>query len=148
MGTIQKFTGDWDKVFCWDGARTRMYQNEAVNQVSETWMIGKAENAQNFAFRYYQIGPGGHSMKEHHPYDHGILVLQGQGEVLLGEEKHPISRGDIIHISPDLLHQIINPNEELLGFLCVIPARREKAGKIAWAEEGIKFDWKGIGKYF
>ena len=75
MGIIRKFTGDWNKVFSWDGARTRKYQDSAVNQVSETWMIGKEENAQNFAFRYYQIEPGGYSRKEQHPYDHGILIL-------------------------------------------------------------------------
>lgn len=140
MGIIRKFTGDWNKVFSWDGARTRKYQDSAVNQVSETWMIGKEENAQNFAFRYYQIEPGGYSRKEQHPYDHGILILQGSGEVLLDEEVHPISRGDIIHIPLDALHQLTNPGKEPLGFLCVIPARREKGGKIVWAEEGIVFD--------
>jgi len=140
MGTIRKFTGDWNQVFSWDGARTRMYQNEETNQVSETWMIGKAEGAQNFAFRYYQLSPGSHSGVEQHPYDHGILVLQGEGQVLLGEEEYPISRGDIIYIKPDLLHQINNITKAPLGFLCVIPARREKGGAIVWAEEGIKFD--------
>ena len=79
MGTIHKFTGDWNQVFSWDGARTRMYQNDKENQVSETWMIGKAEGAENFAFRYYEVGSKGFSNKEQHPYDHGILVLQGSG---------------------------------------------------------------------
>jgi quercetin dioxygenase-like cupin family protein len=140
MGTIHKFTGDWDKIFKWDGARTRMYQNDSTNQVSETWMIGKAEGAQNFAFRYYQIESGGHSRKEQHPYDHGVLVLQGSGEVLLGKSSYPISRGDIVYIAPDELHQITNHGDLPLGFLCVIPARREKGGKNVWAEEGIKFE--------
>jgi quercetin dioxygenase-like cupin family protein len=139
-GTIHKFTGDWDQKFHWEDTRSRMYQNDEANQVSETWMIGKKEGAENFAFRYYQIGPGGHSRKEQHPYDHGILVLQGSGEVLLGEDTFSISRGDIIHITPDATHQISNPTGKPLGFLCVIPARREKAGKNVWAEEGIEFD--------
>jgi quercetin dioxygenase-like cupin family protein len=140
MGLIKKFTGDWDQVFTWDGTRTRMYQNTGTNQVSETWMIGKKDAAQNFAFRYYQLSPGSHSKEEQHPYDHGILVLQGQGEVLLGEEKLPIARGDIIYIPPDLLHQLTNTGQRPLGFLCVIPARREKGGKTVWAEEGITFN--------
>ena len=140
MGTIHKYTGDWNKVFSWEDARTRMYQNDEVNQVSETWMIGKAEGAQNFAFRYYQVSPGGYSRKEQHPYDHGILVLQGSGEVLIDEGTYPISRGDIIYIPPDALHQLSNSGNDPLGFLCVIPARREKGGKTVWGEEGIKFD--------
>ena len=140
MGIIKKFTGDWDKVFTWDNTRTRMYQNDETNQVSETWMIGKADGAQNFAFRYYQLSPGSHSKKEQHPHDHGMLILQGEGEVTLGEERHPVSRGDIIYIEPDLLHQVNNTSSEPLGFICVIPARREKSGKTVWAEEGIIFD--------
>jgi quercetin dioxygenase-like cupin family protein len=140
MGTIHKFTGDWDKIIRWDGARTRLYQNDTANQVSETWMIGKAEGAQNFALRYYQIGPGGFSNKERHSHDHGILILQGSGQVFLEGKTYSVSRGDIIYISPNELHQLSNQGEEPLGFLCVIPARREKDGKIVWAEEGIKFD--------
>lgn len=140
MGVIRKFTGDWDKVFSWDGARTRMYQNDESSQVSETWMIGKKEGAQNFAFRYYQLSPGSHSKQEQHPHDHGILVLQGEGEVLLGEQRYPVTRGDIIYITPDLPHQLINSSQEHLGFICVIPARREKGGSTVWAEEGIEFD--------
>lgn len=140
MGIIKKFTGDWDQVFSWDGTRSRMYQNDENNQVSETWMIGKKEGAQNFAFRYYQLSPGSHSRKEQHLHDHGMLVLQGKGEILLGEQIHPISRGDIIYIAPDLLHQVNNTSGEALGFICVIPARREKSGTTVWAEEGIKFE--------
>ena len=139
-GTIRKFTGDWNQDFKWEGTRSRQYQNDQVNQVTETWMIGKKEGAENFAFRYYQIEEGGHSNKENHPYDHGILVLQGSGKVLLGEETHPVSRGDIIHIPPDALHQISNSGQGPLGFLCVIPARRQKEGGVVWAEEGIDFD--------
>jgi quercetin dioxygenase-like cupin family protein len=139
MGIIKKFTGDWTQVFQWDNSKTRMYQNTETNQVSETWLIGKAEGAQNFAFRYYQISPGGHSREEQHPYDHGMLILQGQGEVLLGNEVKPISRGDIVYIAPDLLHQVRNTSNDPLGFICVIPAHREKGGVIVWAEEGIGF---------
>ena len=139
-GTIQKFTGDWNRDFQWKGTRSRQYQNDQVNQVTETWMIGKKEGAENFAFRYYQVEAGGYTRKEQHPYDHGMLILQGSGNVLLGEETHTISRGDIIHIPPDALHQVSNSGQGPLGFLCVIPARRQKEGGIVWAEEGIDFD--------
>ena len=139
-GTIQKFTGDWNQDFQWEGTRSRQYQNDQVNQVSETWLIGKKEGAENFAFRYYQVEADGFTRKEQHPYDHGMLILQGEGEVLLGNQTHYISQGDIIHIPPDALHQISNIGDGPLGFLCVIPARREKGGKIVWAEEGIQFE--------
>jgi quercetin dioxygenase-like cupin family protein len=139
-GTIHKFTGDWEREFSWEGARTRLYQKTETNQVSETWMIGKKEGAENFAFRYYQLSPGSRSNQEQHAYDHGILVLQGSGEVQLGDETHPVSRGDVIYIPPDELHQLVNSGDNPLGFICVIPARREKGGRTVWAEEGLEFD--------
>ncbi len=139
-GTIHKFTGDWDQVFSWDGARSRNYGNDPSNRVTETWMIGKKEGAENFAFRYYQLESGAHSRQEQHQHDHGVLVLQGSGEVQLGDEVHPISRGDIVYIPPGLLHQLRNTGDDPFGFLCVIPARRKKGEDTVWAEEGIQFN--------
>jgi len=133
--TIKKFSGEWNKDLKWDGARTRQYNN----QVTETWMIGKSEGAENFAFRYYQLQPGGNSNLEQHGYDHGVFVLHGSGEAMIRDMTHEISQGDILHIAPDALHQLRNTGEEVLGFLCVIPAKRQKGGKTVWSEEGISF---------
>lgn len=138
--TVHKFTGDWNRVFSWEGARSRVYKKNDQNQVTETWMIGKKEGAENFAFRYYELTPGSRSKKETHNHDHGILVIQGNGEVLLDQRYVPISQGDIIYIPPDTQHELVNSGGRPLGFLCVIPARRKKGDKMAWAEEGINFD--------
>jgi quercetin dioxygenase-like cupin family protein len=140
MATIHKFSGEWNKSLAWEGARSRIYQSKDVASVTETWLIGKAEGAENFAMRYYQVGPGGNSRREQHPYDHGILVLHGTGEVLLGSDTFPISQGDVVYIPPNLEHQLINGGSTPLGFLCIIPAKREKQGKIVWSEENIQFD--------
>ena len=113
MGTIHKFSGDWNNIFNWDGTRTRTYQVDGVSKVSETWLIGKKEGAQNFAMRYYQLEPGGSSRKEQHPYDHGILILQGRGEVLIDQDFSSFERGDIIYIPPDALHQLSNQRTAL-----------------------------------
>ena len=46
-GTIHKFNGNFENIFQWDGARSRNYGNDPSNQVTETWMIGKKEGAEN-----------------------------------------------------------------------------------------------------
>ena len=140
MNTIHKFIGEWNKSLKWEGARSRVYHSDDVASVTETWLVGKTEGAENFAMRFYQVGPGGNSRREQHPYDHGILVLHGEGEVLLGNNTYTISQGDVIYIPPDLEHQLINRGSTPLGFLCIIPAKREKQGKIVWADENVKFD--------
>ncbi len=136
MSIIHRFKGLWGERFRWDGARTRTYSQGATG-ATETWLIGKAEQAGNFAMRYYELEPGGHSREERHPYDHGILFLRGNGQVTLGDEVHAVTRGDVVYIDPDETHQIINNGDEMLGWLCIIPARRQKLGKEVWAEEGL-----------
>src|SRR5260370_20228913 len=47
---------------------------------------------------------------------------EGQGEVRIGAERHPVKRGDVIACPPgghELAHQIINTSPEELRFLAV-----------------------------
>ena len=136
--TIHKFKGAWGNTFKWGGARVRTYDNEKSNGVTETWLIGKAEKAENFAMRYYEVGPHGHSRKEQHAHDHGILFLRGSGSVLVENEQFDITTGDVVYIPPNVLHQITNTGTEPLGFICIIPAKRHKHDRVVWAEEGQK----------
>jgi quercetin dioxygenase-like cupin family protein len=140
-GIVRKMTGKWSQVPKWDGMRSRVYPTSTdYARVTENWLIGKKEGAENFAVRYYQIGAGGFSRKENHPYDHGVIILHGEGEVLLGKEKTPFNKGDVLYIPPDIEHQLVNTGHGDLGFICIIPAKREKQGKIVWSDENIKFD--------
>jgi quercetin dioxygenase-like cupin family protein len=136
MSVIHRFTGEWGEVFTWEGGRRRVY-GEGATGATETWLIGKAERAENFAMRYYELEPGGSSRLEQHPYDHGVLFLRGSGEVILDQEIQTVNCGDVVYIEPDELHQIRNSGEETLGWLCIIPARRRKQNKVVWSEEGI-----------
>lgn len=136
--TIHKFKGEWGQLFEWEGARVRQYNTEEVHGVTETWLVGKAEGAENFAIRYYELEPGTHSRQEQHAHDHGILLLRGAGRVQIADEQFPVATGDVVYIPPNVLHQVLNTGPEPLGFICVIPAKRSKSGQVVWAEEGIK----------
>jgi quercetin dioxygenase-like cupin family protein len=140
MGIIHKFTGEWNEALSWDGSRSRAYRSEDVASVTETWIIGKAEGAKNFAMRYYTLDVGGFTRREQHNHDHGVFILHGEGEVILGNDTFMISQGDVIYIPPNLEHQLTNRGQTSMGFLCIIPAKREKQGEIVWAEENIRFD--------
>lgn len=139
-GIIKKFIGEWPEAPEWDGQRSRTYPTTTeYAEVTENWLIGKAEKAGNFAMRYYRVGPKGFTRKEHHAYDHGILILHGEGEVLIGEEKRAFSQGDVIYIPPDVEHQLTNTGDSAMGFVCIIPAKRKKHGETVWADEKINF---------
>ncbi|MBN1266114.1 MAG: cupin domain-containing protein [Anaerolineales bacterium] len=134
--SVKKFLGKWGEEYSWDGPKTRRYNMEA-GPVDETWLIGKVDGARNFAIRYYHVVGNAVTKLEEHHHDHGIVILHGKGRVLIGDKEHPVEQGDVVYIPPDTLHQIKNGTGEPLGFLCVIPAKREKQGKIVWSEEGL-----------
>lgn len=136
MGVVHHFQGVWGESFEWGGGRTHAYQTASPARASETWLIGMAERAENFALRYYELETGGQSRAEQHPHDHGLFFLRGKGSVRLSDEIHEVGRGDVVYIPPEEPHQVVNSADEPLGWLCIIPARRRKGDRVLWAEEG------------
>ena len=139
-GTIRPLIGEWPEHPTWDGQRSRVYPTTSeYAEITENWLVGKAEGAENFALRYYRVGTQGFTRKENHPYDHGIVILHGEGKVQIGKMIKPFKQGDVIYIPPDIEHQLINTGPKEMGFLCIIPAKREKKGEVVWSDEKIKF---------
>ncbi len=84
-------------------------------------LIGPRERASFFVLRYFELPPGCKSSLDAHPYDHGVVILQGRARVLLGEEVTEVQAGDVLYIPPMEVHQFESIGEQPLGFLCVIP---------------------------
>jgi quercetin dioxygenase-like cupin family protein len=126
MGVIHRYKGQFE----WEGVSLSHYPPEKeMKGVSVRWLIGPAEKAPNFALRYFEIEPGGWTSLDQHAHDHGVVILRGRGQVLLGEEEADWSNpvevafGDVVYISPHEVHQFKNTGDEPMGFLCVIPPR-------------------------
>ncbi len=123
MGIIHRYKGEFD----WQGVRPQPYASDDVRGASVRWLIGPAEEAPNFALRYFEIQPGGWSSLDQHAHDHGVMVLRGRGTVRLGEEEFAIRCGDIVYIPSQEVHQFKTTGDEPLGFLCIVPSREHKA---------------------
>lgn len=140
MGVVHKFAGDGEG-YDWDGQRYFEYGSrpDVSDGATVRWLIGAAEKAQNFAVRYFEITPGGHSAAEDHPYEHGVIVLRGRARVIVGDEEHEVGVNDVVYIDPDEFHQFVNASDtEPFGFLCVVPAyRTKKSGKEIYAESNL-----------
>lgn len=120
MGVIHRYQDHFD----WEGVPLSHYPaGKQAQGVSVRWLISRAEEAHNFALRYFEIEPGGWSALDQHAHDHGVMILRGQGQVRLGEEISEIGFGDVVYIPPDEVHQFQNTGDEPLGFLCVIPPK-------------------------
>jgi quercetin dioxygenase-like cupin family protein len=55
-----------------------------------------------------------------------VVVLRGKGEVLLGDDLHPLGPGDLVRVAADEPHQFRNDGTEPFGFLCVVDAARDR----------------------
>jgi quercetin dioxygenase-like cupin family protein len=91
------------------------------------WLMGESDGAPTFAMRQFVIEPGGHTPKHHHPYEHEVYVLDGDGVVVEGDTEHAICGGDVILVVPDEVHQFRNTGSQPMRFLCLIP--NDAAGK-------------------
>jgi quercetin dioxygenase-like cupin family protein len=88
---------------------------------SVRWLVGKEDQAANFAMRKFKVEPGGYTPRHSHPYEHEIYVLAGQGVVLEGDEQHALAPGSVVYVKPDEIHQFRNTGDAPLEFLCMVP---------------------------
>jgi mannose-6-phosphate isomerase-like protein (cupin superfamily) len=76
--------------------------------------------------RYFEVAPGGHSTLERHGHVHGVLILHGRGQALVGEEILELEQHDLVTVPPMTWHQFRARAGEPLGFLCMVDAARDK----------------------
>lgn len=97
-------------------------------------LINDKDGAPNFAMRQFEVAPGGHTPKHHHPYEHEVYVIAGSGVVLEGDQPREIKAGDVIYVAPDEVHQFQNLGESPLKFLCLVPNSANNAQFVAKPE--------------
>ncbi len=85
------------------------------------WLLGEKDGTPSFAMRQFEVAPGGHTPRHHHPYEHEVFVLEGEGIVYEGESPHHLKAGDVVLVKPDEVHQFRNTGTAPLKFLCLVP---------------------------
>jgi len=89
------------------------------------WLIDEEhDGAGIFVMRMIELEPGGYSPHHTHPYEHQNFVVDGHGELRLGEEIRPLGPGDVALVPAGLRHQYRNTGSTTLRFLCFIPAEK------------------------
>jgi uncharacterized cupin superfamily protein len=86
--------------------------------------IGPRIGAQKLGYNVTAVPPGKRAFPahNHHVNEEMFFVLQGTGEVRIGENVYPIRKGDVIACPPggkETAHQIINSGSEELRYLAV-----------------------------
>ena len=86
--------------------------------------IGRAIGARNLGYNVTAVPPGKRAFPfhNHSVNEEMFFVLDGAGEVRIGETRYPIRAGDVIACPPggeDAAHQIVNTGESELRYLAV-----------------------------
>jgi len=87
--------------------------------------VGGTGEPTAFHLRYFEIGTGGYSSLEKHRYVHAVVVLCGQGKVVVGREVFNVAPFDLVYVPPHQPHQFVNTGAEPFGFLCPVDADRD-----------------------
>ncbi len=76
--------------------------------------------------RYFEVAPGGYSTLERHEHVHGVMILRGKADVMVGTEVRHANTFDLVHIPPMTWHQFRTTGATPMGFLCMVNAERDR----------------------
>jgi uncharacterized cupin superfamily protein len=79
--------------------------------------IGQVVGASKLGYNLTVVAAGKRAfpMHNHHAIEEMFYILEGEGEIRIGDERHPIRPGDVISCptgGPETAHQIINTMDE------------------------------------
>ena len=97
--------------------------------VTIRWVIDKKDGAENYAMRIIEVEPAGHTPHHAHWFEHENFIVEGQGEITIGDEVYPVHQGDVIFVPGDVQHQYRNTGNTPLKFICGIPMEWIKDAK-------------------
>lgn len=76
--------------------------------------------------RYFEVAPGGYSTLERHQHTHGVMILRGEADVLVGDEVRAVKTHDLVRIPPMTWHQFRTRGDQPMGFLCMVNVERDR----------------------
>lgn len=100
--------------------------------------------SKGFSMGYSVLDPRGGQVPWHNQGQEEVyFILQGEGEICVGEERSPIKAGQAVHLPPTVFHQLTNTGDEPMHMIYVYcPGgdvahwRQELDGSLPRAGEG------------
>ena len=120
---VRKHKGD----FHWDGVEVLAYKQEGsapFKDVTRQVLFDSADPPAQL--RYFEVAPGGHTTLERHEHVHSVMVIRGRGQCLVGDRAYELGPNDLVNVPPMAWHQFRAAADSPLGFLCMVPAQRDR----------------------
>ena len=115
--------------FDWTDRESVKYKkanDNSFNGVRRVELVGKHGEITAFDLRYFEVAKDGYTSKEMHQHTHVIIVVRGEGEVVVGDNKYSAKQNDILYIKPMTTHQLRNSSVKPFGFYCIVDSDRDK----------------------
>ena len=116
-----------DGAFHWEGVDVLKYKQEGsapFKDVTRQVLFDSSDPPAQL--RYFEVAPGGHTTLERHNHVHAVMVIRGSGQALVGDRAYDIGLHDLVSVPPLTWHQFHAAPGEPLGFLCLVPADRDR----------------------
>jgi len=92
----------------------------AVKNASIQVLVSPKEGWEGHVMRVLHVEENGYTPKHSHPWYHVNYVLDGQGELLIGDRVYPLSKGSYAYVPENTLHQFKNIGKGTLSFICIV----------------------------
>jgi quercetin dioxygenase-like cupin family protein len=111
----------------WADVETMAYKQDAAAPFRDvTRQVLFADPRLGCEWRYFEVAEGGYSTLERHQHVHAVMIHRGRGQCLVGEAISDVAAGDLVFIPPLTWHQFRANAGDLLGFLCLVNAERDR----------------------
>lgn len=120
---VRRHKGD----FHWEGVDVLAYKREGAapfRDVTRQVLFDSTDPPAQL--RYFEVAPGGYTTLERHEHVHSVMVIRGRGQCLVGERAYELAPHDLVNVPPMTWHQFRAAGDSPLGFLCLVPAERDR----------------------
>lgn len=127
--SVREENGEWKNRADAPAPVTRLYDHEASDDRTCLKTIQFVH--------HMLIPPGGRHVQELHVHPDAeelVVITQGSGLALVGDESNDVKAGDVAYVPPVTEHEIRNTGEELLGVLFICVPTGEGLAKLADAQ--------------
>lgn len=98
-------------------SKTQADSRERQGLISH-FMLGQGDvDGDALAVTWVDVEAGARQRPHHHPEVQVYVIIQGQGEMQVGDEIQHVTAGDLIAIPSNAVHGIINTSETTLSYV-------------------------------
>ena len=84
-------------------------------------LVSPNEGWDSHVMRVLEVKQEGYTPKHSHPWPHINYIIEGEGELQIGDEVTKVSAGSYAFVPGNTIHQFKNVSEAVFKFICIVP---------------------------